>query len=224
MLASSLRDARGRRGSMVALVLVVAAAGAVGCGQQNTEGRSPSYLIVESLQGASGATPGTYAGSLDSDVVTNVKTTVGDQEVLQATVFEDIGQVKLRMALKDGGNGMAVASPTPVNAVTVTRYHVDFKRSDGRSTPGVDVPYGFDGAATGTIGADGAVLSFVLVRAQAKLEAPLRALRSNGGAIVISTVAEVTFYGTDQNGNTVSVVGMISVNFADWGDPSSSGQ
>ena len=223
MLASSHRDARGRRGKMVALVLVVAAA-AAGCGQQNTEGRSPSYLIVEALQAASGATPSAFGGTLDSDVITNVKTTVGEQEVLQPTVYEDIGQVKLRMALKDGGNGMAVAAPTAVNAVTVTRYHVDFKRSDGRNTPGVDVPYGFDGAATGTIGADGGVITFVLVRAQAKLEAPLRALRNAGGAMVISTVAEVTFYGTDQNGNTVSVVGMISVNFADWGDPSSSGQ
>jgi hypothetical protein len=210
---------------MVALVLVlVVAAAAAGCGQQNTEGRSPSYLIVDALQAASGATPSAFAGTLDSDVITNVKTTVGEQEVLQPTVYEDIGQVKLRMALKDGGNGMAVAAPTAVNAVTVTRYHVDFKRSDGRNTPGVDVPYGFDGAATGTIGADGGVISFVLVRAQAKLEAPLRALRNAGGAMVISTVAEVTFYGTDQNGNTVSVVGMISVNFADWGDPSSSGQ
>jgi hypothetical protein len=84
------------------------------------------------------------------------------------------------------------------------------------------VPYSFDGAATGTIGADGSVLTFVLVRAQAKLEAPLRALRGGGGAIVISTMAEVTFYGADQNGNTVSVTGTISVNFADWGDPASS--
>ena len=218
MLASSLRDARGRRGSMIALVLVVAAA-AAGCGQQNTEGRSPSYLIVESMQAASGAAASTYSGSLDSDVVTNVKTTIGEQEVLQPTVYEDLGQVKLRMALKDGGNGMAVAAPTPVNAVTVTRYHVDFKRSDGRNTPGVDVPYGFDGAATGTIGADGAVLTFVLVRAQAKLEAPLKALRGGGGAILISTIAEITFYGQDQNGNQVSVKGSISVNFADWGDP-----
>jgi hypothetical protein len=208
---------------MVALVLVVAAA-AAGCGQQNTEGRSPSYLIVEALEAASGATPSAFAGALQSDVITNVKTTVGDQEVMVPSVYEDIGQVKLRMALKDGGNGMAVASPTAVNAVTVTRYHVDFKRTDGRNTPGVDVPYGFDGAATGTIGADGGVISFALVRAQAKLEAPLRALRDSGGAIFISTVAEVTFYGTDQNGNTVSVVGMISVNFSDWADPSSSGQ
>lgn len=220
MFASSLRNARARRGTMVAMLLLAAAA--AGCGQQNTVGRSPSYLVLESLQGASGATPSTFSGVLESDVVTNVKTTVGDQEVLAPTIFEDIGQVKLRMALKDGGNGTAVAAPTPVNSVTVNRYHVDFKRSDGRNTQGVDVPYSFDGAATGTIGADGSVLTFVLVRAQAKLEAPLRALRNSGGAIVISTLAEVTFYGADQNGNTVSVTGTISVNFADWGDPASS--
>jgi hypothetical protein len=33
-------------------------------------------------------------------------------------------------------------------------------------------------------------------------------------------MAEITFYGQDQNGNSVSVTGSISVNFADWGDPS----
>jgi len=220
MVASSLRNARGWRGT-TAVVLLLVAAGAAGCGQQNTEGRSPSYLLVETLQGSSGATPGTFSGTLDSDVITNVKTTVGDQEVLAPTVYEDLGQVKLRMALKDAGNGMAVAAPSAVNSVTVNRYHVEFKRSDGRNSPGVDVPYGFDGAATGTIGTDGGVLTFVLVRAQAKLEAPLKALRNGGGAIVISTIAEITFYGADQNGNTVSVTASISVNFADWGDPSS---
>ena len=34
---------------------------------------------------------------------------------------------------------------TPINAITLTRYRVDFRRTDGRNTPGVDVPYGFDG-------------------------------------------------------------------------------
>ena len=221
MLASWLRETRAWRWA-TAGVIVMASVGAVGCGQQNTEGRSPSYLLIDTLQGASGATPAAFGGTLDSDVVTNVSTTVGTQEVLAPTVFEDLGQVKLRMALKDAGNGMAVAAPTPVNAVTVTRYHVAFRRSDGRNTPGVDVPYGFDGAATGTIGSDGGVLTFALVRAQAKLEAPLMALRNGGGAIVLSTFAEITFYGQDQNGNAVSVTGSISVNFADWGDPASS--
>ena len=97
---------------------------------------------------------------------------------------------------------------------------MDFVRSDGRNTQGVDVPYSFDGAVTGTISAVDTSLSFVLVRAQAKLEAPLMALRNAGGAMVISTIARVTFYGQDQAGNAVSVTASISVNFADWGDPS----
>jgi hypothetical protein len=96
---------------------------------------------------------------------------------------------------------------------------VKFTRSDGRNTPGVDVPYPFDGAATGTFDSNGGTLTFVLVRAQAKLDPPLKALRNGGGAIMISTIATVTFYGQDQAGNQVSVSGTISVNFADWGDP-----
>ncbi len=219
MLASWLRGTHGWRWA-AAGVLVLSLVGAAGCGQQNTTGRSPSYLVIDSLQAASGAKPTEFGGTLDADVVTNVRTTIDGTEVLQPTVYEDPGQAKFRMALKDLGNGMAVAAPTPVNQITVTRYRVDFKRSDGRNTPGVDVPYGFDGAATGTIGADGGTLGFALVRAQAKLEAPLKALRGGGGAIVISTIAEITFYGSDQNGNQVTVTGSISVNFADWGDPS----
>jgi len=202
------------------VALLLALGGAAGCGQQNTTGQSPSYLVVDALQAASGAKPGTFSGTLDSDVVTNVTATVGDQEVIAPTVYEDVGQANLRMALKDVGTATSVTSPTAANLITVTRYHVEFKRSDGRNTPGVDVPYPFDGGATGTFGADGGLLSFTIVRAQAKLEAPLKALRNGGGAMVISTIAEVTFYGADQNGNTVSVTGYISVNFADWGDPS----
>jgi hypothetical protein len=60
---------------------------------------------------------------------------------------------------------------------------------------------------------------FSLVRAQAKLEAPLMNLRGLGGSVVISTLADVTFYGHDQAGRETSVTGQISVNFADWGDP-----
>jgi hypothetical protein len=195
--------------------VALALAGAVSCGQQNTTGRSPSYLVIDALKGASGVKPDTFGSSVESDVVTNVKVQVGGQQVLQPTIYEDMGQVTLRMALKD----ISVTSPTSTNSITVTRYHVDFKRSDGRNTQGVDVPYGFDGAATGTFDSSGGALNFVLVRAQAKLEAPLKALRDGGSAIVISTIADITFYGQDQNGNQVSVTGSISVNFADWGDP-----
>ena len=70
-----------------------------------------------------------------------------------------------------------------------------------RNTQGVDVPWSFDGAVTGTLSEESTTVGFVLVRVQAKDEAPLRALRFNGGAQVISTIAEVTFYGRDQAGN-----------------------
>ena len=113
-----------------------------------------------------------------------------------------------------------VNGPSSVNRITVHRYRVVFKRSDGRNTPGVDVPYAFDGAVTFTVGPFERVdVPFSLVRAQAKLEAPLMSLRGLGGGVLISTIAEVTFYGRDQAGNDTSVTGEISVNFADWGDP-----
>jgi hypothetical protein len=59
-------------------------------------------------------------------------------------------------------------------------------------------------------------VGFTLVRIQAKEEAPLKALRFSGGAIAISTVARVTFYGKDQTGREVSVSGNLDVTFADW--------
>ena len=51
------------------------------------------------------------------------------------------------------------------NEITITRYHVSYRRADGRNTQGVDVPYAFDGAATATVPATGNVsIGFELVR------------------------------------------------------------
>ena len=190
-------------GGMVILAIVAITA----CGKMNTTGRSASYLLIDLLQGATGAKPDAFATVLQADVQT------------KGTIYEDTGKVTLRIALKDVGDVSAPSAPTTANWVTVTRYHVSFRRSDGRNTQGVDVPFAFDGAATGTFDATGGSLVFVLVRAQAKLESPLAELRGSGGAIIISTIADVTFYGQDQNGNQVAVTGSISVNFADWADP-----
>lgn len=189
----------------VAIALVVATAS---CG--NLQGQSSSYLIVRALEGASGAKPGEFGGTLSSDVLTIVK---GPPPV--ATVFGDPGRVVFGLGLKDPGPDGSL-SPTPNNFITVDRYHVEYIRADGRNTQGVDVPYGFDGAITATV-SDNTTVGFTLVRVQAKDEAPLRALASNG--IVISTLAEVTFYGHDQTGRQVSVVGRMGIDFANFGDP-----
>ena len=64
MLASWMQGTRGRRWTTAAVTLL-ALAGAVGCGHQNTTGRSPSYLVIESLQAASGAKPSAFSGTLE---------------------------------------------------------------------------------------------------------------------------------------------------------------
>ena len=63
-----------------------------------------------------------------------------------------------------------------------------------------------------------ATVAFELVRHQAKLEPPLKNLVGLGGQGFISTIAEITFYGRDQNGNEVSVTGWIDVQFGDFAD------
>lgn len=190
-----------------------------GCTKTQLEGTSSAYLIINSLDGASGAKAAEFGGTLKSDVLTKVKVTVEGKEQTVDTVFEDIGRIKFQLALKDPGSTASPTKPSTTNFITITRYHVTFVRTDGRNTPGVDVPYGFDGAMTVTVGEGEAEGFFTMVRIQAKQEAPLKALVNGGGAYTISTIADVTFYGTDQAGHLVSVTGRMSVNFADWGDP-----
>lgn len=191
---------RGRSARLAAVAAMTAASMVVsGCGSElMRESQASSYLIIQHL-GADGD-----AVALRSDVRTN------------GGILEDNGVVRMTSAMKDVTNP---AGPTENNAITVNRYRVIYRRADGRNTQGVDVPYAFDGATTFTVRpGDTIEIPFVLVRVQAKLEAPLSALAGLGGAMVISTLADVTFMGRDQTGREVSVTGTISVNFADWAD------
>lgn len=200
------------------VAVVAAVSAAAGCGQVARTGRSPSMLVITALEAASGATPASFGGTLDSDVITNVTRTVGSTQVQEPTVFSDVARVTLRLALKDPGTPGAATTPSTLNQVTITRYQVVFRRSDGRNTAGVDVPYPFDSAITLTVPADGtATGSLELVRHTAKEEAPLAALRNS--AVVIATVADITFSGTDLAGNAVAITGSIGVQFGNFGDP-----
>lgn len=179
------------------------------CGQLTRQGTASSYLIVSSLEAASGADPNTFGGTLDSDVLTVVSGV--------PTVFSDPARVTFTLGLKDAGSASSPTAPTQKNWITVERYHVAYTRSDGRNTQGVDVPYAFDGAFTVTVPVGDTVANFTIVRHQAKEEAPLAALAN--GAVLISTIAEVTFYGHDQTGREVSVTGKMTVSFGNYGDP-----
>jgi len=200
--------------SWIALGIFGAALASAGCGDLATQGRSPVQLQIMSLEAASGADPEEFGASLHSDVITNVEQTVNGEQVTVPTIFNDNGAAAFALVMKDQGSP---ASPGPLNAVTITRYRVVYRRTDGHNLQGVDVPYAFDSAVTVTIGGDGGSTGFQLVRTSAKQEAPLRALVNNPD--IISTIADVTFYGRDQAGNDISATGSIGVDFGNFGDP-----
>jgi len=191
----------------VAAVALLAAV-STSCGDLTRQGTSPAYLVIDVLEGAKGSDQGTFTTNLISDVVTVVDNV--------PTIYNDLGRVQFSLGLKDPGPSTGPVSPSANNFITVDRYHVQFIRTDGRNAPGVDVPYPFDGAFTVTVSAQ-TQAGFVLVRNQAKQEAPLAALAVNG--ILISTIAQVTFYGHDQTGRTVTAEGKIDVTFGNFADP-----
>lgn len=179
--------------ALAALVLA-STVGLTSCSEMTRTGQASSFLVIDSMAGDDND------AIVESDVVTD-----------EGSIFTDSGVATLRLQMKD----VEGLPPSPVNAITLTQYRVEYVRTDGRNTPGVDVPFPFTGGVTATISSSGTV-AFTLVRVQAKLEAPLRALRGGGGAIAISTIARITFYGHDQTGREVSVTGNLDVTFADW--------
>ena len=189
------------------LVAIVCGLAITSCADLARTGTGPAFLIIQSVTGArGGTTAGTFASNLESDVITN------------SSVFSDVGQASIRAEMK---NALSTTTPSPINSITLNRYRVEYRRTDGQNQPGIDVPFPIEGATTVNIqvGTGSAqVVGFDLVRLQAKLERPLRNLVGGGGLIVISTIAEVTFYGADQAGNAVSITGSIDVKFADFGD------
>jgi hypothetical protein len=195
------RTARGkavwgwRIGAGVAFLCALALSG---CSNLIRTGQSPSYLVIQTMTGGS-TNPGAV---VESDVVSDT-----------GSITQDPATATIQAALKDPLG----STPSGVNAITLTQYHVEYVRTDGHNVQGVDVPYAFDEGLTATIPPGGtAGVAFTLVRIQAKLESPLLALVGHRGQQAISTIAKITFYGHDQNGRDVSVSGNIEVDFADW--------
>jgi hypothetical protein len=183
-----------KRSLVFRTILAVTVVASVSCGDVVRSSRSPVMLVITSLTSDGGNT-------LDSDVVG-----------AGSSVFNDTATAAFTVVMKD-----VTVAPTTNNSVTINRYRVEYRRTDGLNTPGVDVPYPFDGAVTQTIaaGANGAV-TFELVRHTAKREAPLVHLANNLNKI--STITDVTFFGTDQVGNDLSVTGSMLIVFGNFGD------
>jgi len=188
-----------------------------GSGDVARQGHAPVQLVIQTLEGASGAEPDDFSGTMHSDVLTLVEREVNGQSQRVPTLFNDLGRVTLSLVMKDPGL-TTPSAPSALNQVTITRYRVTYRRTDGRNTPGVDVPYPFDSGVTFTVPSEGIVTGgFQIVRFTAKQEAPLATLANNPD--IIATIAEVTFYGADQAGNEVSATGRIGIDFGNFADP-----
>lgn len=180
----------------------------VSCGSDMLRtGRAPVYLVVQQIEGVD--TKGAPAAFLQSDVRDD-----------NGAVFNDNVRVTIRAEAKN-----PTVPTATINSVTLTRYHVVYRRTDGQNKPGIDVPYSFDGGLSVTIQpGSSAQAVFEIVRHQAKLEPPLKnldALTSTGARLLnglgfLSTVAEITIYGHDGNGNQVSVTAFMDVHFGDF--------
>lgn len=196
--------ARLRAAVIVGLGLAVSS-----CGDLQRQGTGSSYLIIRDLEGAAGHEPEEFGNPILSDVVTVVNDS--------ATFFNDLGRATFTLGLKDPGAPGSPTAPTSANFITLNRYRVRYIRTDGRNTPGVDVPYPFDGGVTATIGGGETEVAFTIVRHTAKLEAPLATLYDS--LLVLDTIGEVTFYGHDQTGREVTATATILITFANFGDP-----
>jgi hypothetical protein len=201
------------------VLLTLAALASSSCGEFTREGRSPAIVVVRSLLVARGDTPDELVGNLLSDVIVLRTSPAPCSDTSPCrTIFNDVGEVQMSLISKDPGVPGIGSNPSNLNQVTINRYRVEYRRTDGRNTPGVDVPFPFDSAVTFTVLSDGvASMGFEIVRHAAKEEAPLKALGVDGN--IISTIARVTFFGRDQAGNEVSVWGDVGVDFGDFADP-----
>ena len=200
-------------------VLSALAVASASCGDVARSGRAPVFLVIESLTAAAGGTTSTTASNfLQSDVLRLVTTPDPCTATSPCpTIYSDSGTATFHLSLKDIGTTAVPTSPSSNNQVTLNRYHVSYRRADGRNTQGVDVPYAFDGAATVTVPVGNAAgVSFELVRHVAKGETPLVQLVNNG--VIITTIADVTFYGQDLVGNEIQATGSIQVDFGNFGD------
>src|SRR4051812_29979609 len=107
-------------------LLAAIGAGSASCGDVARAGRAPVYLIIDSLSASQGgaSASSTKTSYLQSDVITN------------GSIYNDSGEVVLRTAMKDV---TGTFEPSTNNDVTITRYHVAYRRADGRNVQGTDV-------------------------------------------------------------------------------------
>jgi hypothetical protein len=176
------------------------------CNPVEDDSRSSSLLLVDSIIGADAQ--GNTGNFLQSDVLMS-----------SGSVRADTAEATLRAETVDPD---PLLGTSQYNDIVVTRYLVTYSRTDGKSVPGVDVPYPFEGSLSAVVNAGAtSSVSFVIVREAAKLEPPLLDLADLGGEVVLTCTAKVEFYGHDLANRTVKATGYLTIYFANYADAAS---
>lgn len=193
------------------LVLIITLLVMAGCVAKENDSTSGSFLVINSLTG----------NDLDGNAGS---TTVFSDVSLAGSIVNDNGVASLTTLTYNPLEDSDAHDITFYMNVIVDQIDVEFMRTDGRNVEGVDVPYRFTQPMNMLVAIDDVIdIPFVLIRHDAKLEAPLFALREVGNqGAVLQLVAKVTVHGKDLGGHRVAPVsGYISVwcaNFADQAD------
>jgi hypothetical protein len=172
------------------------------CNPIEDDTKSSSLLIIESILGQDAE--GAEANYLQSDVLK------------EDSVFADVAVANVRAATLDP---VPLLGASQYNDIMLTRYTVSYSRTDGKNTPGVDVPYPFEGSLSALIKVGSATsFGFVVVREVAKLELPLIRLADGGAEGVLTCTAKIDLYGHDLTNNNVKATGYLTVHFANYVD------
>jgi len=176
------------------------------CNPLENTTRSNSLLLVVKITGQD--FEGATADYLQSDVL--------KEDQAAGYVVADTATATLRAELL---NPDTDAESSLYNNIYVTRYVVTYTRSDGRNSPGVDVPHSFEGALQAwiQIGQE-EDLGFIIVREVAKAEPPLLDLHDAREEGVLQVTAQVDFYGHDTVNRQVKATGSLAIFFANYMD------
>ncbi|MFQ6082575.1 MAG: hypothetical protein ACE5WD_04350 [Candidatus Aminicenantia bacterium] len=173
------------------------------CNKLENETQSNSLLIIKSLKGYNWEEE--EADVLFSDVIVETETSI--------YVQPDLGVGELTAKLL---NPSPDIQSSIYNDIMLERYVVHFVRSDGKNTPGEDVPYPIEGSLSVLVEIGGTTtVSFVVVTINAKIEPPLVNL-VEGGEPGIKTTAVIDFYGRDLANHKVKATGYLPVFFNNY--------
>jgi hypothetical protein len=161
-----------------------------------TDSQASVLLIMAAINGGA---------VLDSDVRNGVDSNI---------ICPDTVDVSLAVRNKN----LAAEAPRIPGAVLIQQYEVQYSRSDGRAEQGVDVPYTISGAMSAALDvatSGTAELPIEVVRRQAKLDPPLSNIT---GFDIVTMFATITISGQTVSGDSVTAVGSMQIDFADFGD------